>query len=125
LERQVLGTDIVVADTRYGLMWQQNVASQSFDRQGAMHYVRELNSRRYAGHGDWRLPTLEEALSLMGSGSAENCRLHRLFERSGPITRTADTTDGGKDWIVYFCDGIAVPEVPRFNAQVRAVRSLR
>ena len=125
LERQVLGADIVVKEARYQLMWQQRASPQPLDRNGAQRYVQELNARRFAGYTDWRLPTLEEALGLMGSGAVEDCRLHRLFDRSGPITRTADTTDGGNDWIVYFCDGIAVPEVPGYNAQVRAVRTLR
>jgi hypothetical protein len=124
-ERQVLGADIVVKEARYQLMWQQRASPQPLNREGAQRYVQDLNARRFAGHGDWRLPTLEEAMGLMGSGATEDCHLHRLFDRSGPITRTADTTDSGNDWIVYFCDGIAVPEVPGFNAQVRAVRTLR
>jgi hypothetical protein len=125
LERLVIGTDVVITDKRHQLMWQQSASPRAHDHDGARQYVQELNARRYAGHSDWRLPTLEEAMSLMGTGAAEDCRLHQLFGRSGPITRTADTTDGGKDWIVYFCDGVAVPEVAGFNAEVRAVRSLR
>jgi hypothetical protein len=125
LERVVLGTDVVIKDKRHQLMWQQSVSPRTLDHDSARQYVQELNARRYASHDDWRLPTLEEAMSLMGTGAAEDCRLHKLFDRSGPITRTADTTDSGRDWIVYFCDGIASPEVPNFNAQVRAVRSLR
>jgi hypothetical protein len=125
LEREVLGTDVVIKDKRHQLMWQQRASVQSFDRKGAQHQVQELNARRFAGFSDWRLPTLEEAMALMGSGAAEDCRLHKLFDRSGPITRTADTTETSRDWIIYFCDGIAVPEVPGFNAQVRAVRTSR
>lgn len=124
-EHKVLGTDIVVTEARYRLMWQQGASAQQLDRDGARQYVQDLNNRRFAGYSDWRVPTLVEAMSLMGSGSAEDCRLHRLFDRSGPIVRTADTTDAGNDWIVYFCDGIAAAEVPAFNAKVRAVRSLR
>lgn len=125
LERVVLGTDIVIIDKRHHRMWQHSVSPRALDHDDAQHYVQELNTRRYAGHSDWRLPTLEETMSLMGTGTAEDCRLHKLFDRSGPITRTADSSDGGKDWVVYFCDGIASPEVPKFNAQVRAVRSVR
>jgi TIR domain/Protein of unknown function (DUF1566) len=125
LERQVLGSDVVIKDKYFQLMWQQNATARPFDRNGAGQTLQELNARGFAGYSDWRLPTLEEAMSLMGSGTAEDCRLHKLFDRSGPIMRTGDTIEGGKDWIVYFCDGIAVPEVAGFNAHVRAVRSLR
>lgn len=129
LAREVLGTDIVVTDTRHQLMWQQRASPSQHDRDGARQYVRDLNARRFAGHGDWRLPTLEEAMSLVEPGAAGGCRLNPLFERSGLIARTADTvpdaSEGERDWIVYFCDGIAAAERPVFNAQVRAVRSLR
>lgn len=81
-ERQVLGVDVVVKEARYQLMWQQRASPQALDRDGAQRYVQELNARRFAGHADWRLPTLEETLALMGSGAAEDCRLHRQFDRS-------------------------------------------
>ena len=128
LERHVVGADVVVTAPRHKLMWQQRASPQPTNHDGAQRYVQELNTHRFAGYGDWRLPTLEEALTLMASGSADDCRLNRLFERSGWITRTADSTstaDGSKDWIVYFCDGVAAPEAAAFNAQVRAVRTLR
>lgn len=125
LQRQVHGTDIVVTAPRHKLMWQQRASPHPTNREGAQRYVQELNTRRFAGHDDWRLPTLEEAFSLMASGSSEDCRLDRLFERSGWILRTADTSEPARDWVVYFCDGIASPEAAAFSAQVRAVRSLR
>lgn len=125
LEREVRGTDIVVTAPRHKLMWQQRALPQPTNRDGAQRYVQELNASRFAGHADWRLPTLEEAFTLMASGSPEDCRLNRLFERSGWILRTADTSEPAKDWVVYFCDGIASPEAAAFSAQVRAVRSLR
>lgn len=124
-ERKLLGTDVVVSETHYRLMWQQRASPRPLDHDRARAYVEELNARRFAGFNDWRLPTLEEAMTLMGSGTAEDCHLHKLFDRSGPIMHTADTTDSGRNWIVYFCDGIAVPERAGFNAQVRAVRALR
>jgi len=125
LERELHGTDVVIKQTRYQLMWQQRASPRQLGRSGAQQYVQELNARKFAGHSDWRLPTLEEAMALMEPKPDEDCRLHPLFGRSGLITRTADTTDSDKDWMVYFCDGIAEPESPEFNAHVRAVRSLR
>lgn len=125
LTREVIGTDIVIKSARYQLMWQQRASPQPLDRNSAQQYVQDLNTRKFASYTDWRLPTLEEAMSLMGSGATEDCRLHKLFDRSGPIMRTADTADGDRDWVVYFCDGITTPEVAGFSAQVRAVRGLR
>ncbi len=121
--RETLGTDLVIKAPRHHLLWQQAASPRQLDRSGAQQYVQELNARRFAGHSDWRLPTLEEAMLLMVSIPAGDCRLHPLFERSGLIMHTADTIDEDRGWIVYFCDGIALPERLGFNAQVRAVRS--
>lgn len=125
LEQQAHGTDVVVTATRHNLMWQQGASPLPTNRDGAQRHVQELNARRFAGHDDWRLPTLEEALTLMSATPIDKCRLPQVFERSGWIMRTADTSDGAKDWIVYFCDGIASPEAADFSAQVRAVRAMR
>jgi hypothetical protein len=125
LEQQVVGTDIVIRDPRHGLLWQQGASPRTLNRRAAQDYLQALNARRFAGHDDWRLPTLEEALTLMSAAPTERCRLPAPFERSALIMRSADTAGDGRDWIVYFCDGIAAAEDAGFNAQVRAVRTQR
>jgi hypothetical protein len=125
LERKVQDSNLVVLDNQHRLVWQQSASPRPLNHIATNNYLQELNARRFAGHDDWRLPTLEEALTLMSAAPVEQCRLPPLFERSGLIMRTADTAGEGRDWIVYFCDGIASPENAKFNAHVRAVRTLR
>ena len=60
--------DGTVTDTETGLMWKQ---SDGFQDESIFHtwmkaydYVRELNSGKFAGYLDWRMPNLEEAESI-------------------------------------------------------------
>ncbi|MGH7455338.1 MAG: DUF1566 domain-containing protein, partial [bacterium] len=55
----------VVVDHTTGLMWQQSGSPQFMTHENAEDYVAQLNKDRFAGFGDWRLPTLKEAMSLM------------------------------------------------------------
>ncbi len=54
-----------VFDHASGLMWQQSGSDKDISFDEAKKYVAKLNSEHYAGYNDWRLPTLEEAMSLM------------------------------------------------------------
>ncbi|HCS91965.1 MAG: DUF1566 domain-containing protein [Thiohalocapsa sp. PB-PSB1] len=57
---------LVVIDAATNLMWQTECSSSGLGFfQARDEYVSSLNARRYAGHSDWRLPTLEEAASLV------------------------------------------------------------
>ncbi|HXB21293.1 MAG TPA: DUF1566 domain-containing protein, partial [Candidatus Solibacter sp.] len=63
---QVLRSAPVVVDSTTGLMWQRDGSGpQLMDRQEAKAYARSLNARKFGGFDDWRLPTLEEAMSLI------------------------------------------------------------
>jgi hypothetical protein len=93
-----------------------------------------------AGFTDWRLPTLEEAMSLMTSEKNGVPRemilgqerqkgvmhLHPLFDsNAAPFIWTADAVSASRGWVVYFWDGMCDPESLQFNAYVRAVRSVK
>lgn len=57
--------DGTVTDKVTGLMWQKAGSPSSLTYEKAGKYVQELNSSRFGGHGDWRLPTMEELCSLL------------------------------------------------------------
>lgn len=46
-------------------MWQQSSSTQAMAYPMAMTWVHYLNKCGFAGFTDWRLPTLEEALTLL------------------------------------------------------------
>lgn len=58
---------LVVIDHATGLMWQRGGSGDVVQGgcQGAETYTRDLNAKKFGSFEDWRLPTLEEAMSLM------------------------------------------------------------
>jgi DNA-binding winged helix-turn-helix (wHTH) protein len=66
---EVIGSnEVVVVEPVSGLMWQKD--NFDVDYAGARELIRERNARRVAGFDNWRLPTLEEAMSLMTTPQA-------------------------------------------------------
>jgi hypothetical protein len=54
-----------VLDAASGLQWQHGGSAYPLDWAAAAAYVEKLNARGWAGHNDWRLPTVAELLTLL------------------------------------------------------------
>lgn len=120
-QTQVLDDAVVVSDGATGLMWQKGGQKQlTFTKTGP--YIEQLNAQRFAGFNDWRLPTLEEALSLMQPQPHEDLHIDPVFERGINCILTADHTTDGRVFVLYFYDGELAAESENFNTWVRAVR---
>ncbi len=67
-KRFVDNGDGTVTDLETKMMWKQTDSFQDTSKWvnwfRALEYVRDLNLKTFAGHKDWRLPTLEEAEGL-------------------------------------------------------------
>jgi tetratricopeptide (TPR) repeat protein len=59
--------DGTITDRTTGLMWQKGGSSSNLQYRKAQKFVSHLNKERFLGHGDWRIPTLEEMLTLFDS----------------------------------------------------------
>lgn len=99
------GNEETVIDLRTRLMWQRG----GLDINSIRHMKKEieqLNMDGFAGYHDWRLPTLEEAMSLMESELNEKgIHLHPCFSKKQPfIFVTAKRKPGGY-WFVDFKQG--------------------
>jgi len=71
-------------------------------------YIEELNRRRFAGHDDWRLPTLDEALSLMKpEKNDKGLHLHQAFSSEQPFIFVVDERRPGGYWFVDYKQGAA------------------
>ncbi|MEI6206916.1 MAG: DUF1566 domain-containing protein [Desulfuromonadales bacterium] len=70
--RFTANADSTVTDNLTGLIWSKdaNPASGTKTWQGALDYVKSLNSGNYLGHNDWRLPNSNELESLLNKGQA-------------------------------------------------------
>ena len=55
----------VVIDRKTKLMWQKSASAQPMAYRSATTWVEHLNQTGFAGFKDWRLPTLEESMTLM------------------------------------------------------------
>lgn len=66
--------DQTVTDNLTGLVWSKdaNPAAKSKTWQGALDYIKTLNSTNYRGYSDWRLPNRKELMSLVNRGQANN-----------------------------------------------------
>ncbi len=65
-KQNIEGSEIVL-DYGTGLIWQHSGSAEELVYKMAIEYIEGLNRSKYAGFNDWRLPTIEEAMSLLES----------------------------------------------------------
>jgi len=105
-EAKTIGNDKVVIDHATGLMWHSSGSYEYMKRKVIKKWIRGLNSRGYAGYYDWRVPTVEEAASLLESGEKNgNLYIDTVFDKKQRWIWTGDSCSSGGMWRVYFDDG--------------------
>ena len=123
---KTVGGDKVVVDNATGLMWHQSGSDDWLSRDKANEWIKKLNKGSwlnkggYAGYQDWRLPTLEEAASLLESSRKrrgclaagikqeewedwEDLYIDMVFSKKQKAIWTGDRKDdSGATWYVSF-----------------------
>ncbi len=95
-----------VLDHASGLKWQQSGSAKDISYDEAKKYVAQLNSEQYAGYNDWRLPTLEEAMSLMEpTEKSGGLSIDPVFDNTQRWIWTSDTNNVSLAWLVNFISG--------------------
>jgi hypothetical protein len=123
-ELREINGDKVVFDEATGLMWQQSGSSKQMIFEDAKNWIRELNQNRFAGFNDWRLPTLEEAVSLMEPEEKSNeLFIDPIFDSKQDWILTADQVDSQNVWVVELGEGLCNTYPLEKTPFVRAVRS--
>jgi hypothetical protein len=112
---------MVVKDATTGLVWQRDGA-EGLDLTAAEEALAALNARGHAGYRDWRLPTAEEAASLMEKAAIDGRHIDPVFGRDVTIIWTADRNPAGDAYVAYWFEGRLATERPTFHAWLRAVR---
>ena len=93
----------VVVDHATGLMWQKSGSEDSMTYNDALKYIEQLNRQRFAGYGDWRLPTVEELLSLMEAGKQSNgSYIKPTFDERQKRCWSNDKRSSGSAWGILF-----------------------
>lgn len=125
---EVIGKNKVVIDKRTFLMWDQRGSYSSMSFHNAKKWIMKLNKRRFAGHNNWRLPTLEEAYSIVEKKLwYGNLHIFNVFSTLQQNIWTGDLTIGGKEnWIIDFKKGRAkTPSFFKKKSFVRVVRRIK
>ncbi len=115
----------VVLDKASGLMWQQDGSPNFMGYEAAKKWIEYLNKKGYAGFYDWRLPTLEEAMSLMEPNmNKDNLFIDPIFDSSKSWIWTSDpySRAAGAQWVVNFDRGRCYDNAFNYYSYVRAVR---
>ncbi len=115
-----------VTEMAVGLMWQRG-GSDITSIRSSRNIVGQLNQSRFNGFNDWRLPTIDEALSLMcRHRNGQGLFLHPCFSVEQPFIFTADQRRPGGYWFVDYSNG-TVFWASGFNPGgfVRVCRSIR
>lgn len=90
--------------------------------------IKKLNQNGFAGFSDWRLPTLEEAMSLMEPRKKNDLYINPIFDSKQRRIWTTDHIPGDARsvWVILFnwgyCHGYAFDRNELYIS-VRAVRS--
>ncbi len=96
----------VVFDRATGLRWQQGGSDTYMTFAQAQEYIAEMNSKEFGGSENWRLPTLEEAMSLIEPGqSYVTWYIDEIFDRRKWCIWTSDKANASSYWVVSFDDG--------------------
>ncbi len=91
-EEDIIENDKVVIDHATGLMWHQSGSFKNISWKGAKRWVTRMNENGYAGFTDWRLPTLEEAVSLLESSAKNgNQFIDPAFDKTQSSVWTCDS----------------------------------
>ncbi|MCK6558707.1 DUF1566 domain-containing protein [bacterium] len=115
---------LLVIDDATGLTWQQGGSDDPMRFSAVQVYLDLLNRQEFAGYSDWRLPTLEEAMSLMApENGLTGSYLNSVFDKRQEWIWTVDKDKLGEAWNVSFTDGTCHRYFTGVPCYVRAVRS--
>ena len=92
-------------DYTTGLTWQQSGSPKALIYDDAERYIRDLKDQKFGNYNDWRLPTLEEAMSLVESEQYGDLYLDLIFDHTQDPIWTSDYTSSGLKWVVSFDGG--------------------
>jgi hypothetical protein len=131
--------DKVVVDNATGLMWHQSGSDGELTAHDAKRWIKKLNKGGYTGYCDWRLPTLEEAVSLLEPSKRNGLYIDPVFSKKQGWIWTGDGEDGTEEypsmiipsevaWSVNFYGGLVRRRYNVGNIRdyyVRPVRSVK
>ena len=115
----------VVTDRSTSRLWQQAGSAFPVTWQQAHDYVAELNRSRFAGRNQWRLPTVDELLTLLTNDpQGDDFCIEPLFDRSQKWLWSCDRRSFIAAWYVSVEHGFVGWQDFTACYSVRAVHTL-
>ena len=117
-------TKNVVTDSVYKLMWQDGEEIFKGDYDEAVKYCENLT---FAGFEDWRLPTIDELISITDK-SKFNPAINPAFKNVNSdmyysFTKSAESMSNA--WAVFFRNGVSIRQDASFRYFARCVRNYK
>lgn len=101
------GDGMTVTDKVTGLMWQRE-GHDIMSLRMMRNEIEKTNRENFAGYSDWRLPTLDEAMSIMEpSVNEKDQHAHPCFSAQQPFIFVAASRNPGGYWFVDYKHGRA------------------
>lgn len=123
--RKIHGHPVVI-DWSSGLMWMQEGSTKRYRHSAASAWIGRINAMRYAGFRDWRLPTVEEAASLLEPGKSQSgLYINQLFDTKPRRIWTSDAFPPRGFWYISYGSGNISWNMLGWNrCNIRPVRSI-
>lgn len=125
-EKKDVNGNPVIIDFKTGLMWHPEGSETEVEQKRIPRWLKELNGKQYAGYSDWRLPTLEEAASLLkGDKNNKGLYIDPLFSGKQKRIWTGDKFEANNLWVLRFYTGIVLGSEDGAIHYIRPVRSMK
>jgi hypothetical protein len=111
----------VVFDHAQGLLWMRGGSDFALYWTGVDAYVRSVNRSKFIGHTNWRLPNLNEAMSLMRYKKANGSHVDSRFGIRQTSIWTSDSFGDDKKWVVQYDKGRCNEGCYKYKRYVRLV----
>jgi hypothetical protein len=116
----------IVVDFATGLIWHQFGSESYMNMERVKPWLADLNKQDYAGYSDWRLPTLEEAASLLENEESRfGLFIDDVFASEQRFIWTGDTSGKGNGWVIDFYSGDVSSQALTTMVYVRPVRTMK
>ena len=123
-ELRSVGADAVITDNAADLVWYAGPQPKEMNFKKAEKWVKGLNVKRYGGYTNWRLPTVEEAASLLRRAvNSQGLYIDPVFNDNLKSIWTGDGQRTQTYWVIRFNEGTVYADSEFTNRQVRPVRS--
>ena len=116
--------DCTVVDVNSHLMWEREGSQQRLSIDQVSSHIDSINKINFGNFSDWRLPSLDEAMSIMVSENSGGVYTAKVFSRKQNSIWTSDKVNPETSWVVRYDKGRCNFGTYKYLRYVRLVRSI-